>query len=274
MLRGPPLRARLKGSLRAVASWGGRLASSASPPGPRVLCYHGVCPEPRDEWSVTPAQLSAQMAVVAREFTPVSIGAIAAWARGEAALPPRALAVTFDDGYADVHEYAMPILRAAGVPGAAFVSPEFCERAGCVPGVGYEALRPIMGWREVSALRDAGWTIGSHALTHARLSTLSDAAARDELVASRRRLEDALRTDVNVLAYPYGTPGAVSTRDRVLAREAGYQAAFLAVTGAPQVEGDPFAIPRAKVLGTDSPVVFRAILEGALDIWRFVERTH
>jgi hypothetical protein len=77
-----------------------------------------------------------------------------------------------------------------------------------------------------------------------------------------------------VLAYPYGTPGAVSPRDRDLAREAGYRAAFTAVTGAPRREGDPFAIPRAKVLGTDSAFVFRAIVDGALDNWRHVESLH
>jgi peptidoglycan/xylan/chitin deacetylase (PgdA/CDA1 family) len=233
-----------------------------------------VCPEPADEWSVTPAQLRAQMAIVAAEFTPVRVEEVAAWAAGGARLPPRAIAVTFDDGYADVHEHALPILAEAGVPGAAFVSPEFSARAASVPDTGYEALRPVMGWREVLALRDAGWTIGSHALTHRVLSRLSEESAREELVRSRSRLKVELGRDVTLLAYPYGTPGTVSARDRDLARMAGYDAAFLAVTGAPRQGGDRFAIPRSKVLGSDGPAVFRAIVDGKLDVWRFVERTH
>ena len=223
---------------------------------------------------MTPAQLREQMAIVAGEFVPVSAELVAAWARGEGALPDRAVAVTFDDGYADVHDQAAPILAGFGIPGTAFVSPEFADRAGPVPGVGYEALRPIMGWREVRALRDAGWTIGSHALTHARLSGLSEEGVREELVNSRARLAQGLGCGVTVLAYPYGTPGTVSSKVRVAAREAGYRAAFMAVTGAPSQQGDPFALPRAKVLGSDGPGVFRASLEGALDLWRFVESSH
>jgi peptidoglycan/xylan/chitin deacetylase (PgdA/CDA1 family) len=268
------LRARIKGELRSIASLLGKFTRSASPPGPRVLCYHGVCPDPVDEWSVSPSQLREQMAVVAGEFVPVTAEAVAAWARGEGSLPDRAVAVTFDDGYADVHDHAAPILAGFGIRGAAFVSPEFSDRAGPVPGVGYEALRPIMGWREVRALRDAGWTIGSHALTHARLSGLAEAEIRGELVASRERLSEGLGHAVTVLAYPYGTPGAVSPRVREMAREAGYDAAFMAVTGAPRRDGDPFAIPRAKVLGSDSPRMFRATLDGELDLWRFAESSH
>ena len=150
------LRARIKGELRSIASLLGRFTRSSSPPGPRVLCYHGVCPDPVDEWSVTPSQLREQMAIVAGDFVPVTAEAVAGWARGEGSLPDRAVAVTFDDGYADVHDHAAPILAEFGIQGAAFVSPEFSDRAGPVPGVGYEALRPIMGWREVRALRDAG----------------------------------------------------------------------------------------------------------------------
>ena len=268
------LRARIKGELRSLASVLGRFTKSTSPPGPRVLCYHGVCSDPADEWSVTPAQLREQMAMVADEFVPVTAEAIAAWARREGTLPDRAMAVTFDDGYVDVHDHAAAILADFGIPGAAFVSPEFSDRAGAVPGVGYQALRPIMGWREVRALREAGWSIGSHALTHSRLSGLPDVAAREELVVSRDRLSQGLGCEVTVLAYPYGTPGAVSPRVRDLAREAGYAAAFMAVTGAPRQDGDPFAIPRAKVLGSDTLRVFRSTVDGGLDLWRFAERSH
>jgi peptidoglycan/xylan/chitin deacetylase (PgdA/CDA1 family) len=239
-----------------------------------VLCYHGVCPQPADEWSVTPSQLREQMAIVARDFVPVTIEQVAAWVNGRGTLPDRAMAVSFDDGYSDVHDHAAPILAEFGIRGAAFVSPEFSDRAASVPDVGYEALRPIMGWKEVEALRDAGWTIGSHALTHARLSGLDEAAAREEIATSRERLRQRLGLEVTLLAYPYGTPGAVSPRDRAIAREAGYDAAFVAVTGAPTRGTDPFAIPRAKVLGTDGPFVFRAIVDGTLDNWRHVESAH
>ena len=128
--------------------------------------------------------------------------------------------------------------------------------------------------RELRALQQAGWTLGSHALTHAVLSRLADDEVRTELAASRRELEDRLGVAVDLLAYPFGTPGTVSRRVRELAREAGYAAAFLAVAGPLRRDSDRFALPRCKVLGNDAPGLFQAVVDGRLDWWGIVERTH
>jgi peptidoglycan/xylan/chitin deacetylase (PgdA/CDA1 family) len=95
-----------------------------------ILCYHRVVPmrDPddfpydSDLVSATPEEFQWQMRFVRRHFTVVSIDRITAALRGEAELPPRALCVTFDDGYNDCVRYVLPVLKAEGLPAAVFVA--------------------------------------------------------------------------------------------------------------------------------------------------------
>jgi len=238
---------------------------------PRVLCYHGVCDDPTDEWSVTPAQLRAHMDLLRREFKPVALDRVVSWVRGERDLEPLSVAVTFDDGFADVYERAAPIMAEYDVPGAAFV-PSVLIGGGTVDS-SYRPTRPFMHWSQVRELPALGWTVGSHCLDP-RLSAMDHKGSRRQLVESHAALEQELQQSVTLLAYPYGTPGAVSARDRQFAAEAGYTAAFMAVTGQMSKGGDLWALPRAKVLGSDSMFVVGQSLAGGMDVWRHIEGMH
>lgn len=239
---------------------------------PRVLCYHGVCDDPPNEWSVTPAQLRAHLELLRRGCQPVTLDQIVDWHLGTTSVPRGAVAVTFDDGFVDVLDAAAPILDEFGVPGAVFVPSELVS--GGTPDTSYRPTRPFMNWSQVSELAAAGWTIGSHSLTHPRLSALSDDESRRQLVDSRDQIEQRLGRDILLHAYPFGTPATVSDRDRRLAEEAGYRAAFMDTTGPLRQHDDTFGLPRSKVLGTDRVAVVRASLSGGIDPWRFIERRH
>jgi peptidoglycan/xylan/chitin deacetylase (PgdA/CDA1 family) len=69
-------------------------------------------------------------------------------------------------------------------------------------------------------LRDAGWEIGSHTVTHARLPELDDESCRDELVRSRQLITEVFGR-CETVAYPYGAADARVAR---VAAEAGYLA--------------------------------------------------
>ncbi|NOZ01370.1 MAG: polysaccharide deacetylase family protein [Deltaproteobacteria bacterium] len=263
---------RVKSMARVMAAGCGGLLPTEQ--GPRVLCYHGVCDEPEDEWSITPAQLRSQMEMVARDRVPVSLDRIAAWVLGQEDLPRGAVAVTFDDGFQDVLRRAAPILAEFDVPGAVFVSTALASHGASAGDESFNSGRPFMNWEQVRELHDAGWTVGSHCITHARLATLPMDRALVEIRDSRREIGQRLGTECLYIAYPYGTPGAVSKRELGMASEAGYRAGFLAVTGPARRGSDPFAIPRSKVLGTDRPVVVAATLSGKMDIWRHIENRH
>lgn len=175
---------------------------------PLVLSYHAVS----DDWpaalAVTPADLEAQLRLlVARGYRGATFEAIAA---GRAS--GRVVAVTFDDAFASVLELALPILRRAGLPGTVFVPTGFADGDRLLewPGVDRwlagphrDELRP-MDWDDLGRLAAEGWEVGSHTVTHPRLTQLGDDALLEELVASKAACEATLGRPCATIAYPYG----------------------------------------------------------------------
>lgn len=100
-----------------------------------VIMFHRVL-DPRDpRWAscdpdyTLPADLFARcLDFFGRHFNVVGAGQVLAARRGGAPLPPRALLITFDDGWADNVEFALPRLRAAGMPGLLFVVADAIDR--------------------------------------------------------------------------------------------------------------------------------------------------
>jgi len=96
----------------------------------RVLAYHRVLPHLDEATypfdlelvSALEAEFDWQMAYVARHFVPVTCAQVAATLAGGPLLPRRAVMVTFDDGFRDNHDVALPVLRRRGVPAVFFVS--------------------------------------------------------------------------------------------------------------------------------------------------------
>lgn len=107
-----------------------RLRARAPSPWLPIFTYHRVHPNPEanpfDDGVVdaTPDELDRQLAELKRWFTPVGVDALVAWVEG-APLPPNPIAITFDDGYLDNFEHALPILRRHGVPATFFIATHY-----------------------------------------------------------------------------------------------------------------------------------------------------
>lgn len=94
------------------------------------------------------------------------------------------MTLTFDDGHVTQLQFAFPLLRARGISPTAYVVPEWIQWR-------EEGTSPqYLSWAELGRLRDAGWDIGSHTLTHPHLPTLPETEIRHELEASREALAD------------------------------------------------------------------------------------
>jgi peptidoglycan/xylan/chitin deacetylase (PgdA/CDA1 family) len=110
-----------------------RLAGRLHGKGAAILMYHSVLEDPGSVADslggmIHPrAIFEGQMELLAREFHPVSLDQVGRFVRGEQDLPERAAVVTFDDGYADNFETAMPILDRLGVPAAFYVTVDCVE---------------------------------------------------------------------------------------------------------------------------------------------------
>jgi peptidoglycan/xylan/chitin deacetylase (PgdA/CDA1 family) len=99
-----------------------------------VLTYHRVGhrddPTVLDDGvvDVTPEQLARHLKFVKRWFDPIGIDQLCAFARGRGRLPRNPLMVTFDDGYRDNHDVALPILIKHGVRAVFFLATDYIER--------------------------------------------------------------------------------------------------------------------------------------------------
>ena len=105
----------------------------------------------------------------------------------------------------------------------------------------------MLGVPELKQLVAAGVSIAAHTLTHPILSQLSTELAYHEIAASRRRLEEALGIEVCALAYPFGDPESLTTRELELAERAGYRCAFVNFGGGFGADMPRFAIPRVNI---------------------------
>lgn len=229
----------------------------------RILMYHRVAPlAGYDQLNVQPERFERQMAHVAGTGRAVDLStAVAALAAGTPAKP--AIVVTFDDGYRDNLEHALPILQRYGIPATIFVTSAFCGQSMRHPRYAAEPGRLHLDWDEVRSLsRTAGITIGSHTMTHPFLSRMTDESAWREIEGSRREIENRLGMLVRHFCYPSGD---VTPRERALVALAGYAAAVTVAPGGNRPGQDPHALRRTEVTDRDDVHELALKLDGAFD---------
>lgn len=117
-----------------------------------------------------------------------------------------AIAITFDDGFANFSDIAAPRLLAHGLPVTLFV---VSERVGATNAWNGRVDRripqlPLLGWAALARLREQGVTLGAHSRTHADLTRLAASAMQDEVAGSADAIQRETGVRPHVFAYPYG----------------------------------------------------------------------
>jgi peptidoglycan/xylan/chitin deacetylase (PgdA/CDA1 family) len=222
-----------------------------------ILMYHAVAEHPMAatrRLSVRPEILAAQLALLRREgFTTLTFSRLVAALRRGGDLPARAIVLTFDDGYADFHRDALPLLVEHGAVATVFITTGWVhdarERAGTPPD-------RMLSWRQIDEV-SATVEIGAHSHTHAQLDQLSNVALQRELSLSKTLLEDRLGKEVPALAYPYGYSSA---RVRAAVRAAGYQHAAAVSNAATRPHDDLLALPRLTIKRSTNLNSFKQII--------------
>jgi peptidoglycan/xylan/chitin deacetylase (PgdA/CDA1 family) len=242
------------------AAWLAKTRGRPDSPGLRILLYHRVADD-RDPLAVPPRRFGEQMAFLdAAGYRVLDLlDALELLDRG--AVPPRTVALTFDDGFADVRENALPVLAAHGFRATVFVATAVTD--GRMSFTWYAHQPPVLGWDDIVALdSDGTLRFEAHTVSHPSLLALDDASAWAEIRDSRAELEARLGRPVRAFAYPAGLYGA---RERRLVADAGYAAAVSCEPGVNLPDTDRFALRRRQIDALDGMLDFRAKVGGGHD---------
>jgi peptidoglycan/xylan/chitin deacetylase (PgdA/CDA1 family) len=154
----------------------------------------------------------------------------------------RCALLTFDHGFSTDYEVVYPLLKAKGYPAIFFLVTEMLGK------------KDMLGFQEVISLRKAGFIIGSHTISHPRLTDISLSEAKNEIEGSKKILEDNIHERIDFFSYPYGD----LNEDIVnLVKEAGYKAAFLISPWMRRYRYSRFTIPRWGIYQNTNFLFFR-----------------
>ena len=243
------------------------------------LCYHSVAAEGPRYLTISADLFERQLALLRRRgMRGGDLAALAELAAGRD--PGPTVFLTFDDGFRDNHETVLPLLREYGFKafvfalpplldeGRAFEWPEMRADLARYP----ETMRSV-DWPMLEAMREGGFEVGAHTLTHPHLPALDGERLREELCESRAALVERFGA-CDTLAYPFGewSPAVAAA-----AAECGYRFAFTLPTVSGQRAATPLSIPRVNVDYRDderrfavklSPWGRRALLSAAVGALR------
>ncbi len=202
--------------------------------------YHNVVHHWSDDIYTVQESLFAQHLQWLRltHHHPVTISQIADWLDGRGSLPSRAYLITFDDGYLDNLEVALPLLQQFRATACIFVTTSWCGIKEGPPSTrGY----PMLTWPQLRQLADAGVEVGAHTVTHPFLTDIAPESAWEEIYQAKHEIEDRLGREVQAFSYPNSKHNQLI---REMVQRAGYRLAYGGNSGLSRRETDRYNFSR------------------------------
>ncbi len=205
-----------------------------------IIMYHSVNPKqnpPIRGLIVSPETFQRQMRFLKeRKYNILPLDELAALLKEKKRIPPRTIAITFDDGYKDSFTYAFPILRKYNIPATMFI---------IVDEVGRPQADRV-SWDDIRQMRSGGLiTFGSHAMGPQPLINIkSEEELRLQISDSKKALEDKLDVGCSLFSYP---EGMFNAKIKQMVIDAGYKAAVATKPGRDYPDHDVFALKRLRI---------------------------
>jgi len=223
----------------------------------RVLLYHRILSKAseKDTANIGVSELSFRKQIEWLDkwgYTAITFTDYTLFIKGELDLPKKPVIITFDDTYKDVYEYGFPILKEYGMKAVIFVVVDKSITTS-VWDEGLGEVFALLGQHEIMEMHAAGFEVGSHTITHPRLTVIDIETVRKEVEQSKKSLELFLNAPVQSFAYPFGL---VNDQVKELVRDSGYSFACAAYSGPPIFTDDLFEIRRIKVSNTSARLFF------------------
>jgi peptidoglycan/xylan/chitin deacetylase (PgdA/CDA1 family) len=236
----------------------------------RVLMYHKINDVAENPLSVPVGLFDEQMGLL-RDlgYAVVDLEQVLDHYTTGTQLPPRAVLITFDDGYRDNLENAMDVLGRHGYPAVLFVPIGYLDTTLPLPHEERLAQRGIVNrtidWSDLPDIERGGIRVEAHGISHRPLADLEVDEAAREIVLAKLKLEEALGRPVRAFAYVKGSEAHFKLVHLSLLRQAGYDIAFTSVSGANTPRTDPLRLHRYNV-EPYPPRTFELVLRGACDL--------
>lgn len=214
-----------------------RLFGKRSPAKFVILYYHSVDKEQVERFA-------RQLDVIRKSAQIISADKSSPPEKGK-----RYVAITFDDGFVDVIENALPELSKRGIPVTIFVPTGYLGREADWFRKNSNKSKKVMDAEQLRYItKNDLISIGSHCITHKSLLSMTENEAKEEIIRSKQQLEEILGKSVMSLSYPHGE----FTNFHVeLAREAGYKRAFSIEPTLMRLTSDEFVAGRLSVDSDD-----------------------
>ncbi len=236
--------------------------------GARILMYHRIADlDNYDQLTVGVENFENQMAWLSSNRKVFSLSdVVERISKGKP--DTNLIAVTFDDGYLDNLEYALPILEKYQIPATIFITSDFAAQRKSHPRYQNESKRLHLNWQEVKKLSNHPLiTIGSHTITHPMLSEQSDNDALVEVSGSKSEIEASLAMGVRHFCYPSGN---FTEREETYVQQCGYISAVTVKPGMNTNKSNLYALRRTEVTDRDSLKLLQQKLDGAFDIFHYL----
>jgi len=181
-----------------------------------ILLYHSISDNERDVYAILPSAFESDMQWLSKQgYKGLSLNQFYENPEQE-----RVVILTFDDGYQDFYENALPILNRYNFSATVFIVTKLIADVSHWREI--EPQIALLDWDEIHIIIDAGHEIGSHGLYHRDLTQLSEKELREEVFDSKRIIEENTSIAVASFSYPF-CKNNKQVRSAVL--EAGYNCA-------------------------------------------------
>ncbi len=230
-----------------------------------VLCYHSIS-DKGWRFSNTREQFLKQISFIYRTFSFITPTEFIEYVSSGKKLRKPVFLLTFDDGYKDIMSIAKDLETYSIKPVVFLLGDE--ERLNRRE---MDNKLELLSEDNVRTLLSYGWSIGSHSLTHAQLSKLSQKNLEIECVRSKENLEKKYGVTITLFAYP---KGAYSKKVMHAVKKAGYSYAFSMDDDVITFRTHPLAIPRIGIDGSHWFSEFKGTITPlAIYFRRFVRKT-
>jgi peptidoglycan/xylan/chitin deacetylase (PgdA/CDA1 family) len=235
-----------------------------------ILMYHKVNDLPDNPTTVPVAKFDEQLARLGElGYNVVDLDAVLDHYTVGRPLPEKAVLITFDDGYRDTLENALPVLQKHGCPAVIFIPVAYMEDRTPLP---HETIllqrgmrNPTLDWGLMRELDASGVRVESHGIAHRPLAEMSLDEAVREIAVSKLKLEEQLGRPVRAYSYVKGSEAHFHPVHESLLKQAGYEIAFTTISRGNGPGTNPFRLGRYNVEPYPSRT-FDLVLAGACDL--------